>query len=394
MSADRAAGPLSPYRILDLTTEDGWLAGKVLADLGADVVKIEPAGGDPRRARPSHAPQVPGADVSLPWLAENRGKRTVTLDLESPDGRSLLLRLIAGAHAALESSGPGRMESLGLGFDELAAVNPRIVLTRISAFGQSGPYAGYAASDLIRSAIGGASWLNGDKDRPPVRITAPQYYRHAAVEAVAHTCAALYHARETGIGQQVDVSAQLATVRTLMDGFIHAYTNGTLIEREVFGAPQPNYPVPSLFRCADGYVMAIIGFRPGLAGYLAWTQEEGATLPPSLASLTQEVLDSGPDIFNRQPANFVPDDSHPQRSWRSGVRRQPGDLERDAAPSPQSGALLRGRHRGRAESAAGLHRRRDQRANHRGRGRGSGSGPPLITPALTDGGTANAQTCH
>jgi crotonobetainyl-CoA:carnitine CoA-transferase CaiB-like acyl-CoA transferase len=86
-----------------------------------------------------------------------------------------------------------------------------------------------------------------------------------------------------------------------MNGFIHAYTDGALIRREAFGAPHPRYPVPSLYRCADGYIMALIGARPGLAGYLAWAREEGVTPPPSLADLTHEDLDSGPAIFARRP---------------------------------------------------------------------------------------------
>ena len=108
----------------------------------------------------------------------------------------------------------------------LAAARPSLVLTRVSPFGQEGPYAQFAASDLILAAIGGAAWMTGDSDRAPVRISTPQYFLHAAAEAAVHTTAALYHAAVTGPGQQIDVSAQLATVRTLMNAAFYPHTDG------------------------------------------------------------------------------------------------------------------------------------------------------------------------
>jgi crotonobetainyl-CoA:carnitine CoA-transferase CaiB-like acyl-CoA transferase len=295
-----AGGALSPYRVLDLTTERSWLTGKLLADLGASVTKVEPPGGDPGRLRGPYAGNRAGAETSLAWWAYNRGKRSVTLALDTADGRDLLLRLAARADAVLESFRPGQLEDYGLGYDVLATASPALVLTRVTPFGQHGPYARFAANDLILAAIGGAAWMSGDADRAPVRITTPQYFLHAAAEAAVHTCAALYHAAVTGQGQQVDVSAQLATVRTLMNAVPYPHTDGQVLQRSTFGAPNARVPYRSVYRCADGYIVASVVFGPGLAGYLAWLRAEGAELPGFLDGLA----DPGPDPAPGQPPEF------------------------------------------------------------------------------------------
>ncbi|TXK40296.1 hypothetical protein FR742_12425 [Nonomuraea sp. C10] len=124
----------------------------------------------------------------------------------------------------------------------LAAVNPRVVLAGVTPFGQTGPYARHAAGDLVVAATGGAVWLSGDPDRPPVRISSGQYFLHAAAEAVVHTLVAVRHARLTGRGQHVDVSAQLATIRSLMNAVPGPYTDGSVVDRASFGEPVPGLP--------------------------------------------------------------------------------------------------------------------------------------------------------
>jgi crotonobetainyl-CoA:carnitine CoA-transferase CaiB-like acyl-CoA transferase len=300
MTQTPAAGALSPYRVLDLTTERSWLTGKLLADLGATVTKVEPPGGDPGRLRGPYAGNRAGPENSLAWWAYNRGKRSVTLALDTADGRELFLRLAAQADAVLESFRPGQLEEYGLGHDVLAGVAPGLVLTRVSPFGQDGPYAQFAASDLILAAIGGAAWMAGDSDRAPVRISTPQYFLHAAAEAAVHTAAALYHAAVTGAGQQIDVSAQLATVRTLMNAVPYPHTDGRVLERSTFGAPSAVVPYRSVYPCADGYIVASVTFGPGLAGYLAWLRAEGIPVPGFLEVLGDPGRDPAPD----QPPEF------------------------------------------------------------------------------------------
>ncbi len=211
---------LAPYRILDLTTDRGWMAGKILADLGADVVKVEPPGGDPGRRRNLPVSfDAPDPEQNLTWWFQNRGKRSVVIDLDSDAGRDRLLALAAGADALVESYPGGYLAERGLGVDALLAANPKLVVTSISPFGRTGPYAeaGFDAPDLVVGAMCGLMWLCGDPDRAPVRISVPQLYRHAGAEAAAQTLIALFHAGRSGQGQHVDVSAQLAGIRTLMN---------------------------------------------------------------------------------------------------------------------------------------------------------------------------------
>ena len=133
---------LSPYRVLDLSDERGIVCGFMFGELGADVICVEPPGGSPARRRGPFADDRRDAERSLFWWAYARNKRSVVLDPESPDDREKLLRLIASADVFIESRKPGEMDRLGLGYDELAAINPALVYVSISAFGQTGPKAG------------------------------------------------------------------------------------------------------------------------------------------------------------------------------------------------------------------------------------------------------------
>ena len=162
---------LSPYRVLDLTTERGLLCGQMLADLGADVIKVEPPGGSSARNIGPFYKDAPHPDRSLYWWAYNRNKRAITLDLERDAGRDLLLRLVERADFLIESHNPGYLPQHNLGFADLAKINPALIYVSITPFGQDGPKASYADSDLIIMAAGGPLILAGDADRPPVRLS-------------------------------------------------------------------------------------------------------------------------------------------------------------------------------------------------------------------------------
>lgn len=205
--------PLSPFRILDLTDEKGVMCSKVLGDLGADVIKIEnPEGDRARRIGPFYH-DIPDHEKSLYWFAYNSNKRGVTLNLETSDGRRLFLKLVATAHFVVESSDPGYMDELGLGYSTLSSISPGLIMTSITHFGQSGPYAHYKGSDIVDMAMGGYMYVCGDKDRPPVRISFAQAHFHAAADAAAGIMIALYHRQVTGEGQYIDVSIQQSLVR-------------------------------------------------------------------------------------------------------------------------------------------------------------------------------------
>src|SRR4029450_5891695 len=199
---------LSPYRVLDLTTHRGLLCGQILGDLGADVIHVEPPGGAPARRLGPFAGDVPHPDRSLFWWAQTRNQRSITLDLDATQGRDILRQLVRRAHFVLESDEPGAMAARGLGPDELRAVNPSLVSVSITPFGQDGPKAHWASSDLVLLAAGGPLYLTGDDDRPPVRLPVPQAGFHAAADAAVGGVIGHHARRRTGRGQHVDVSAQ------------------------------------------------------------------------------------------------------------------------------------------------------------------------------------------
>ena len=192
-----ATSMLAPYRVLDLTDGRAELATFVLAGLGADVIKVEPPGGSPSRREAPVADGEPDGLASLRFHAYNRGKRSVVLDVDDAAGRADFLRLVATADFVVENAGPGVMEARGIGFEALRDVRPDLVYVAISPFGQTGPYADHAATDLTLAAMGGAMALNGDPDRRPLRVTVPQTWHHAAAESavgalVAHQCRAAH----------------------------------------------------------------------------------------------------------------------------------------------------------------------------------------------------------
>ena len=209
-------GSLEGVRVIDLTDPRGFLAGKILADMGADVIKLEPPGGDPARCRGPFLGGVADPERSLLWLALNTSKRGITLDLAAERGRELYRALIETADVVLESFAPGELAARGLGYETLREAHPQLVHCAITPFGQTGPYAGYRGHDLVAVAMGGNAALTGDPDRPPVRCSMPTAYYHAAPEAALGITFALLAREETGRGQFVDVSLQECQLQTLL----------------------------------------------------------------------------------------------------------------------------------------------------------------------------------
>jgi crotonobetainyl-CoA:carnitine CoA-transferase CaiB-like acyl-CoA transferase len=207
---------LSRFRVLDLCDASGFLAGRILAELGADVVLLEPPAGHPERRRGPKLPAGPDAERSLRWQALNASKRSAELDLESEAGREALLGLCARADVLLECFEPGWLASRGLGVDVLEREAPRLVHCSMTPFGSDGPRAHYHSSDLVNVAMGGNAALTGDPDRPPVRCSAPTSHLQAAPEAALAVVMALYARERTGRGQHVDVSLQECQLATLV----------------------------------------------------------------------------------------------------------------------------------------------------------------------------------
>ena len=265
---------LSPYTVLDLTDDRGELASMVLGDLGADVIKVEPPGGSPSRRMGPFLDDAPEPERSLRFFAFNRNKRGITLDLAAEGGRRALLGLVRQADFVIESGLPGKMAELGLGFDVLRRANPRIVYVAITAFGQDGPHADFAASDLTLSAMGGSMSLQGHPDRAPVRIAVPQAWLHASVEAAIGALTAHALALRTGEAQFVDVSAQTAMVWTMLHGMAAYGIQGADFNR--LGSDLQVYTVTLrlVYECADGFVV-LAPTGATMSKMVHWLVEDG-----------------------------------------------------------------------------------------------------------------------
>ena len=202
-------GMLSPYRVLDLTNEHGFLCGKILGDLGADVIKIEKPGGDTARSIGPFYNDILEPEKSLFWMGFNTNKRGITLDIETSDGRKVFRKLVEKADFVLESFDSGYMDKLGLGYSDLRQINPGIIMASITSFGQTGPYKDFKATDIVLWALSGVGYVTGDSDRAPLMPSFPISYFFAATSAAIGVLVALCERAITGEGQYVDAPAQL-----------------------------------------------------------------------------------------------------------------------------------------------------------------------------------------
>jgi crotonobetainyl-CoA:carnitine CoA-transferase CaiB-like acyl-CoA transferase len=272
-------GSLHGTRVLDLTHEPGFFTGKLLGDLGADVVKVEPPGGDAARRRAPFWGGIADPERSLLWLAMNTSKRGLTLDLDRPRGRELFVALAARADVVLESDAPGALAARGLGWSVLHAANPRLVLASLTPFGQTGPWAGRRASDLAVVAMSGNLFCTGDPDRAPVRCTLPVSHYHGGIEAAVGVVFALLARERTGLGQHVDVALHEAMVMPnigtaammKMTGNRGARTGAAIRLGEGVGR--------EIWPCRDGFVtFALRGGParvPGLVAMVRYMDEHG-----------------------------------------------------------------------------------------------------------------------
>jgi crotonobetainyl-CoA:carnitine CoA-transferase CaiB-like acyl-CoA transferase len=229
-------GLLNDVRVLELTHSlAGAFCAKLLADQGAQTLKIEaPGRGDAARHEPPFIGGEPHPDRSTLFLAFNTNKRGITLDITTATGRELLQRLLATCDVLVESFPPGYLESIGLGIAVLRQANPGMIVTSITPFGQTGPYAQYHSSDLIAQAMGGFLYTTGSNDRPPMGTVLEQTSVVTGRNAVLAIMAALLHQRSSGAGQHIDVSIMEAVVST-PPNFIHQYSFTGAIAGRGFG---------------------------------------------------------------------------------------------------------------------------------------------------------------
>jgi len=261
---------LEAYRILDVSNRIGWLAGRLLADLGADVIRIE----------------RPEVDIGhSDWQANHVNKRLLRLDLRTPSGRAAFDRLLAGVDVLIDSTQPGDADAGHFDWNRLKALNPRLIQVSVTPFGCQGPRAGWRASDLELMAAGGAMSLAGEPDGKPTRVSAPQSYGWAGAQAAIGALTALVHRTLTGTGQHVDVSGQAAVI--LATSHAAAFwdiekINPTRCGAYLTGRSIKGARYRAFWPCADGYLNFMVYGGP--AGrrtntqLVAWMRERGAPL--------------------------------------------------------------------------------------------------------------------
>ena len=244
-------GPLSDLRVLELgTLLAGPFCGQLLGDLGAEVIKIEaPGQGDPMRV---WGRQKAG-DPSLWWPVIARNKKAITLDLRQAEGQALLLDLAAKSDFLLENFRPGTLEKWNLGWERLHAVNPRLIMIRVSGYGQTGPYAARAGFGAIGEAMGGLRYVVGDPGSPPARVGISIGDSLAATFACVGALSALHHRERTGQGQVVD-SAIYEAVLGMMESLVTEYDQTGYV-RERTGAILPNVAPSNVYPTSDGLVL-------------------------------------------------------------------------------------------------------------------------------------------
>jgi crotonobetainyl-CoA:carnitine CoA-transferase CaiB-like acyl-CoA transferase len=249
------AGFLDGFVALDLTDLKGQLCGRLLRDLGMEMIKVEPPGGDAVRRLGPFGADEPNLEGSLRFAFLNAGKQSLTLDLHSAEGRDILLRLVEQVDVVLESFAPGTLEALGLGPAQLTERNPNLVITSISGFGQTGSHRDYLCPDIVGFAMGGLMYISGDPALPPVKAPETQAYYFACVHGAYATLLALWQRAKERRGATVDISIQeaMATHEQLIRA---AALDGKSIVRH---GSQHEYVVPAnIFPTQDGAVYLFV----------------------------------------------------------------------------------------------------------------------------------------
>ncbi|HAL46226.1 MAG: CoA transferase [SAR202 cluster bacterium] len=272
---DNQTGPtaLGHLRVLEVVDDVGELCGKMLADMGAMVTRIEPPGGAATRGIGPFLEDEPSPERSLHFWSYNTSKRSITLDLDDPEGQALFKRLVENADIVVESMPPRYMDDRGFSFDDLHQLNPRLVYVSLSAFGRSGPRAGLAGGDLAGWASSGYMYTTGWTWQPPTRPWGRQASHAACLYALSAAMSAILSRRRSGKGQHVDVSLQEAAAST-GEGYVPFYVGDKMISGR-----RDNDHINSfgfkVLPCKDGWAHFNIGWRRDRNAIVEWMTEEG-----------------------------------------------------------------------------------------------------------------------
>ncbi len=248
------------YRVLDLTDAKGMLCSRLLAGMGAEVIRVERPGGD-----------LSGETAGGPsCLYLNSGKRGITLNLESVRGREVFGRLVKTADVLVESFQPGYLDSLGIGYPALCEVSPPLVMASITGFGQDGPYRDYSSADIVAGALGGWLYVSGESETPPLKPSGDQAYYSASLFAAVGIMLALWSRHATGRGQHIDISLQECVAASLDHVLVRYFYGGAVASRQ--GSLHWNNAF-RVFPCADGYILLTLLWQ--WETLVEWLDSEG-----------------------------------------------------------------------------------------------------------------------
>lgn len=296
---------ISGIKVLDLSDRRGIMCSKVLSGLGAQVIQVEPIVGSDARMQGPFINDVPGIERSLYWHAYATDRRSITLDLTLPQGQQIFKDLVRKSDVVIESSDPGYLSSLNLGYSDLVKVKTDIIMASVTPFGQTGPKSDYLATDLTGVALGGSMHLTGEKDRAPVRIGhSQQFWLLGGASASAGVMIAAFHHSQTGEGQYIDVSCQQAVSRTLSHAPQIWDLSGENLSRNGAYRKIGNVSMRITYPCSDGevsffYPAGKVGAR-SMEGLANWMSDEGVYEEAitnvdwskfEFGTISQEVLD-------------------------------------------------------------------------------------------------------
>ncbi len=276
----KSRGPLEGIRVVDLADEKGELCGRLLSDLGADVLRVEPTGGARSRRLP---PFAPDGRTSLYFAVRNAGKRGTHVDWSDPDSRARLEQWLSSADVLVESEAPGALEALDLAPEAVASRHPHLIHTSITDFGHTGPYRDFVGTDMVGFAMGGLMHRAGRIEKPPLCAPGSLAYDAVGITAACATLLAWWKGRRTGRGQHIDVSV-MESVANLSDWAIPNYSANP-------GTPaRAGSGIYTLYRCADGWVRMIILVTHHWHALLEWAGHPEELQDPALDQFIQRLM--------------------------------------------------------------------------------------------------------
>lgn len=334
---------LEGLRVLDLSGPMGNYAGKLFADMGADVILVEPPQGTALRREPPFIAGIAGVERSLNFAYQNTSKRGICLDLDTASGQHLFRELAATADLVIETFPPGWMDARGIGYEALSQRKPSISVASITPFGQTGPYAQMQATDLVGLALGGLLHMGGYRDAAPTQAHGDQAFKCAAMYGAVAAMLAVTQAELSGQGQHVDISMQESVTLALENAAQTYDLEGTIRQRPLGDQRFAGY---GLFPCKDGYIFLGsrgIGNSPAWTRSMQWFQDEGMAgaerlLGPEWSDLNYLRSDEARDVFGEL---FITWAKQHTKAWlytegqKRGIPLAPVSTPADLMENPQ-----------------------------------------------------------